>query len=210
MRFFPNFLVILTLCLSTRLLAQEYRVDSSSPAYAHEWNWQTGPNRTIRSGSCGGSRSLVSRWRVKERNEGDFWHSMVNCREMNTDGTLDTNESFRRDHFEYSGNGSYFFSRANEQKVPVGVKLKYKTVLGVKKIIDFTLIELPISKVTRCDVGTTDAGWATGRNSSNHQVVKMLCSCGVLMDVDIIERKPNLSGYEISGVKTTCRLVKKL
>jgi hypothetical protein len=206
MKYGLTFVFFTLLCVGGSLTAAEYRIDRISPEYQHHWNWNNGPNRTVKTADCGNSTSLISRWRVKEKNSADFWHSMVNCRDMKQDGTLDS-EVFRADHFEYSGSGNYKFSRASNQKLPVGVKLQYRQSNGVKKLIDFSITELPADKVVECVRGGTDAGWATQRTSSNHQIVNMYCDCGVLTQIDVYERKPPLSGYEISGVRTTCRLL---
>ena len=189
--------------------AAEYGIDISEPTYHHDWNWNQGIGRVVRTAGCGRSTSLISRWRVKEKNTADFWYSMVNCRGMKPNGTLDS-EIYRGDHFEYSGNGQYKFSRVSNQRLPVGVKLKYRNVNGVRKLIDFSITEMSAERIMQCDRGSRDSGWATGRISSNHQIVNLFCDCGVLTDIDVIERKPPLSGYEITGVKTSCRLLEQL
>jgi len=190
--------------ISLNLFAAQYRLEWTSQ-YHHEWNWNLNGNETIRVGNC--DEDLITKWSVIEKNEGDFWKSVVSCNHFETDGSISESESSHRDHFEYSGNGSLRESGGSHRQIPVGVKLQYKTVLGKEKLIDYTLINLSVTKAASCETGTNDAGWATHRTSGNHQIVKLFCNCGAMTNLDVIEKKPAGSGGEITGVKVTCRRV---
>lgn len=188
--------------------AYSWSLDYSWPEYKHEWNWNVGYQEEAFYGNCRGANPVVNKWRSKEKNAGDFWQSYITCKDMKTNGTLE-NDSLRVDFFEYSGNGSWVISEVSSDKVPVGVKLKYKKWNGTKKVVDYTLIHLPIEKIGQCATSGYNSGWATNRNSANHEVVTLFCNCGAMTGLDIIKKKPNLSAPEITGVRVNCRLIER-
>ncbi len=128
------------------------------------------------------------------------------CKSLNPEGSLGENSS-RKALFEYAGQGNSKSSETHSDKIPVGVKIKFKVDLGVSKLVDYSLLELPIEKAASCDNGPLDSHWATARNGGHHEVITLFCNCGALSNLDLITRKPLLSGAEITGVKITCQRV---
>jgi hypothetical protein len=191
------------------LLAQNafgWSLDYNMPKYYHEWNWSVGHKEEITYAKCRQLNGVVNKWKAKEKNAGDFWNSSITCKSMKSNGNLDSN-SMKDSHFEYSGSGDMVNSEVNSNRIPVGVKLKYKKWNGTKKVIDFTLIQLPIEQIGQCATDGYNAGWATRRNSSNHEVITLFCNCGAMTALDVIKKKPNLSAPEITGVRIQCNLV---
>lgn len=186
--------------------AFSWSLDYNMSEYYHKWNWSVGQKEEITTAHCRQLNGVVNKWKAKEKNTGDFWKSSITCKSMKSNGSL-SNDSLKDVHFEYSGNGDWVNSEANSNRVPVGVKLKYKKWNGTKKVIDFTLIQLPVEQIGRCATDGYNAGWATRRNSSNHEVITLFCNCGAMTALDLIKKKPNLSAPEITGVKIQCRLI---
>lgn len=149
---------------------------------------------------------VVRSWQLKERNAKDFRYSRHFCRNMASDGTLESTSDFAY-HFYYEGTGTIGTTSVPLDSLPVGVRIQaeYQPFSSpTYKISDVAMLYDQAADIADHFTGYSQASYALGRNDNTYTVV---CPAGKVMTGLGISENVFSGGSdqsEISGLRIRC------
>jgi hypothetical protein len=150
--------------------------------------------------------AVARAWHLKEVNKYDFRWSKQGCREILGDGTLASNDSTVRTHFFNEGSGDYGASKVPLDRLPVGVRLRYKNTIP-EKVADVAMLYMPAAEILDGETEPdNDYTYAMGRSANNTETLQ--CDPGyVVAGIDTRVADGGINRDEITGVIIYCRLL---
>ena len=110
---------------------------------------------------------VVRGFQLNELNNRDFRFSRQWCRDMANNGTLGADND-HRDHFFHAGDGTLGISQVPLDKLPVGVRVQAKYILGTFKVSNVALLYSSAADIVAGLNGYTAAPYALTRTDDTY------------------------------------------